>query len=137
MITSRPFEGHLKSRRFVHYDFRNGIIFDQVYQLAFRSISASSRKQRISSASHAQVSSVFELGLIADTNTRALKRNRSIALKFLYRALHDLTHRAHHGGNLLVRDVRAGIRRCLNDMRMLSHAAEKQPRHPGSHVSQG
>ena len=83
MTTSRPFEEHSKSRRFVHYDFRNGIIFDQVYQLAFRSISTSPRKQRISSASHAQVSPLLELGLIANTNTGAFKRNRSIALKFL------------------------------------------------------
>lgn len=94
------------------------------------------RRMRITSASYAQMGPLFELCLVANANAGALKHNRTIALKLLQRALYNFTHRPHHGCNLLMRDMRTSIRRLLDDMLMLSHTAEKQPRHPGGNVSQ-
>jgi hypothetical protein len=69
--------------------------------------------------SYTQVCPLFELGLVANADAGTLKRNRTIALKILQHALHDLAHRSHHGRNLLVRDTHAGIRRLLDDVLVL------------------
>ncbi len=79
---------------------------------------------------------MFQLRSIAHPNTGALKRDRFIALKFLQCALHDLAHGADHRGNLLVRDLGAGVRRLLHDVAMLPDAPEEQSRHPCGDVAQ-
>lgn len=86
----------------------------------------------MASASYTQMRPLFELGLVPDAG--ALKR--AIALKILQHALYDLAHRAYHRRDLLMRDTRAGVRCLLDDVLVLAHTAEKQPRHPGRNVSQ-
>ncbi len=68
---------------------------------------------------------LLELGLVTNEDAAAPERNGSIAFKLLQYALYNFAHGPHHGGNLLVRDPRAGFRRLLDDVLVAARTAEK------------